>query len=268
MDGGPNTNTRTIDDAIGEAIEQLTEAPQTAQVAHLLGEVRRYRRIIASWEQEPPAQDVQFEVIGELMSLLGKAMSVGQDPDELELRHVDAPSVKLGPDGPVSEPAPQPRARRRKLPSLELELPRARPITPPGPRPWLDEVVRMDDALEPLGGEDGRCPEGELRPVQLHRIPWRPSTTCEGVDVRSITDEGASRRHLMVRLAPGAELAEHVHGTSEVILVWDGCIELGGDLLHAGGCVVAALGDASPVLRAVGEATLVLFDTDRRLEDG
>ncbi|MEQ9319965.1 MAG: hypothetical protein RIF41_12450 [Polyangiaceae bacterium] len=263
MDGtGPNTNTRTIEDAIGEAIDQLSGAPQTARVARLLVEVRRYQAVVASWEQEPPPPDVQFEVIGELMSVLGKAMNVARDSGPLEVQKVDAPSVTLGPDGPTSDREAAPR-RRRKLPSLELEMPRTRaPATPPGPPRQLDDVLQIGGRLDPVGGEDGSCPEGNLRLIHAHRLPWREAS--EGIWVRSITGLGTSPHHVMVRLAPGAELPEHVHGTPELIMVWDGCVEVGDDLLYAGGCVVAASGDVGPTIRGVGEGTIVLFDTDRR----
>lgn len=267
MDGrGPNTNTRTVDDAIGEAIEQLTEAPQTPRVAELLTEVKRYQAVVTSWEQDPPLPDVQFEVIGELMSVLGKAMSVARNPDEPERRPVGAPSVVLGPNDPKSKPA-SPRARRHKLPSLELELPRVRaPATPPGPPRPIDDVLDMD-GLDPLGGEDGTCPEGDLRLFHVHRLPWRDAPSWDGVKARVLTDHGTSPQHVMLRLAPGAELPEHVHGTHELIVVWEGCIEVGNDLLHCGGCVAAAAGDVAPAIRAVGEATLLLFDTDRRFSE-
>lgn len=265
MDGtGPNTNTRTVEDAIGEAIEQLTGAPQTAQVAHLLDEVRRYEAMMRAWEHEPPPADVQFERIGELMSVLGKAMSVAGDPGELEVQQVDAPSVKLGPDGPTSDPGQSPRPRRRKLPSLELELPRVRALTPPGPPRAIDDVLQIGGGLDALGGEEGSCPEGDLRLIHAHRVPWRE--VSQGVWMRSITGVGSTPHHAMVRLAEGAELPEHVHGTSELIMVWDGCVEVGDDLLYAGGCVVAASGDVGPAIRGVGEGTIVLFDTDRRWE--
>jgi quercetin dioxygenase-like cupin family protein len=268
MDGiGPITNTRTIDDAIGEAIAQLRRAPQTSEVARLLVEVRRYQETVSSWTHEPPPPDVQFEIIGELMSVLGKAMTVAKNPRKLERQDVDAPRVRLGPGGPISEPITTEASEPDSLPSLELDMPARGHATLPGPMRAIDDVLGLGDRLEPVGGEEGICPQGALRLIEVHRLPWRPSALGEGVLVRSITSPGQPRRHLVVRLAPGAALPEHQHATAEVLMVWDGSVEVGPDLLSAGGIVIAAPGDVGSVIRSAGEATLVLFDTDRHLDE-
>ncbi|MEZ4440618.1 MAG: hypothetical protein R3B72_16080 [Polyangiaceae bacterium] len=310
MDGiGPITNTRTIDDAIGEALSRLSDVPQTARIKRLMTEVRRYQDKVSAWEDDPPEPELQFEVIGELMSLLSLAMNATREGHLEEVPIDPSPSGTLHLVGPL---------RRPSGPELDLDLEDV--VSPlPGTLTWDEASFDDDDpSLVPgmasiaedrsravaalLEHASSSCPSSvpprptDSRPLAVDaapsekprpsdratptdlqeqvtaevvrplREPWRTVSQNAGVTFRllGVRPNGESR-NLMLRLASGAELPAHHHETAELLYVLEGCLELAGENLHAGDCLRASPKLVSGSLRSIGETTVLLFDSDRRL---
>jgi len=110
---GQVTNTRTVDVALGDMIQRLERIEQTRAVTRLLNEARRFRVIMQGWESQPPASGEQFQVIGDVMQLLGTASQVveaaGGDPGAPVPRTTPAGTAPLGRPTPAhASPAHHP----------------------------------------------------------------------------------------------------------------------------------------------------------------
>ncbi|MBW2457504.1 MAG: cupin domain-containing protein [Deltaproteobacteria bacterium] len=97
---GQVTNTRTVDVALGDMIQRLERLEPTRAVTRLLTEARRFRITMQGWEGQPPASGEQFQVIGDVMQLLGTASQVveaaGGDPGGPVPRTTPAGTAPLG----------------------------------------------------------------------------------------------------------------------------------------------------------------------------
>ncbi len=243
---GPITNTRTLDDAIREAIARLSLVEPSPRARKLLADARRYQELMSTWENEPPSPEEQFEIIGNVLQLLGTAM-----------RFVEQAASKS--DSPVPRPAP----RHDSAPvievggghlALELELETDEPFRGES---LLHRVVEIDAPDPPRVA-------GGVRVVRPHLVSWQP-TCADGVVGKRVCEDAGGKRHLLLRLDPGAVLPGQRHDGGETVQVIDGCLRMDGDELPAGSYVCCEPGAVSPDLESVGETTLLLIGTDRRL---
>jgi hypothetical protein len=221
---GPITNTRTLKGALVETIRKLEHARQKPVIVRMLKRCREYRALVNEWDSVSPPPDEQFETIGQIMQLLGAAMQATKQAAK------DDPTIEF-------------------------------------------------QTIEPLGYEDEGLGDGadvtahelalDLVPAstcsdvtELYREPWR--TAARGVQVKSLKESPEGGHHALVRLAPGTELAGQKQDGDECVYVLEGCIKHAGKMVHAGGLLRIDGGTSSGTLRAVGEATLLLLDSERR----
>lgn len=245
---GPITNTRTLDDAIREVIARLSLVDSSPRARKLLVDARRYQGLMSTWENEQPSPEEQFEIIGNVLQLLGTAM-----------RFVEQVGKK--------KKTPMPRRNRRALDSapvieiaggggLELEL---EPDEPFRGEPMLHRVVDVGDAnLDPLDFAGG------VRVARPNLDAWR-ATVSDGVRMKLVFEQADGTSHVLMRLESGAVLAGHRHHSCETIQIIDGCLAMNKEELSPGSYLSFDRGAVSPDLRSVGETTLLLIATDRQL---
>ena len=299
---GQVTNTRTVDVALGDMIGRLERLEPTRAVTRLLSEARRFRGIMQTWEAQPPASGEQFQVIGDVMQLLGTASHV------VEAAGVDsgAPVPRTTPAGtaPVGRPTPDQATPAHHPTPIQVTpveaasthkptpiggVPAARPTpaqdasadmpTPlggtPAPRapdsPKKHQIGRITRASAPPSAESSEpgpaatpSSSSGIRLLRPYMMPWHPVAANPGVKLKLLHDDPTdSHRHALARLESGAELPSHTHDSTEYVYVLEGCITHGDAQVHTGECVCFEAGSTSGSLRSRGESLLLLICSDR-----
>ena len=236
---GPITNTRSVDDALRDAVRRMKAAPPSRKLDALLAEARRYQEVVASWELIPPVPEEQFETIGEIMGLLATCMNAAPDPGPCAAGQAEVEPQAAG---------------------TELELEDFGPSTPPlSPQVQVGRVnIGRLPSSAPPGGD------GVFEVVHPHQRPWQPSPASPAVRLKVVrVEDDGLRRHLLVRLEDGASLPPHQASSAELILVVDGALRAATTPVHAGCFVHVAAGDLCPRLTAEGETTLMFIGSER-----
>jgi hypothetical protein len=286
---GQVTNTRTADVALGDMIKRLEVIDQTRAVTRLLAEARRYHGIMQSWETQPPASGDQFQIISDVMQLLGTASQMveaaGADPGVPVPRTTPAGTAPVHRPTPVqATPAQAVKAdavavqvgpaapRERAEPAVSASQPAAtpfaaKPSSSSQPRKHRIGMVTRQGAHsseEPSEAAPAPPSSSGIRLLRPYMMPWQQVAGSPGVVFKLLHDDPADgHSHALARLESGAELLSHTHGSSEYVYVLEGCITHGDASVHAGECVCFEAGSASGPLRSRGESLLLLICSDR-----
>ncbi len=297
---GQVTNTRTVDVALGDMIERLEAIDQTRAVTRILVEARRYHVIMQAWEGQPPPSGEQFQVIGDVMQLLGVATQLveaaGGDPG------IPVPRTTPAGMAPVARPTPaqvMPTPRPTPVQATPVQAVTGDGLTPIGGiatpgltagqassgrqrsaatgaaqtgssssarKHTIGRVSRKGALPSEESADPAATPSSSsgIRLLRPYMMPWQVVPGTAGVALKLLHEDSADgHSHALARLESSAELPSHTHGSCETVYVLDGCITHGDVLVHAGECVCFEAGSTSGPLRSRGESLLLLICSDR-----
>ena len=100
---------------------------------------------------------------------------------------------------------------------------------------------------------------GSFRSVNVHDLPWRPSTMAAGIFVRDIAVTDGWEMQI-VRLEPGARFPSHTHESPEFLFILESELVQDGRRLGPGWASVASAGSVDADVHSETGCVFVLVD--------
>jgi hypothetical protein len=252
-----------LESAIDDAITQLSVADPTPAVKGMLIEARRLRSIVGQWRTIHPPERARREMLSKVMDLASAALRVGGETPRSSVTGHRSSSTMAASAAQAS--SPDVAVQASMIPPSGTQLSGASLAAPPSAQPVSGQVMRVpaspaSEPRFPMSPGGPTSPGGAV--VRGALVHWEVPPDGTGITVKVLHHDPRERAEtVVVRLAPGAELAAPTRGTrAEELYVLEGTILVGmaelrtGDycrfdpalnrapLRSSGGCVVLLIG--------------------------